>query len=105
MAQVFTGLAVDESATAAMMRSAYQLTGELIDPHTAVALAGAGEAKGPLITLSTAHAAKFPEAVAAATGVSPPTPPAVVALAGRAEHSDPLPADAEAVKAYVRGWR
>jgi len=54
------------------------------------------------VVLATAHPAKFPEAVAAATGVAPRVPAAVAAMAGRPEQSDRLPADAAAVKAYVR---
>jgi threonine synthase len=89
------------------MAAVYQDTGEHIDPHTAVALAGAGAASrpaGPLVILATAHPAKFPDAVAAATGAAPARPAAVVALAGRQERTDRLPADAEAVKAYVRAF-
>jgi threonine synthase len=74
-----------------------------------VALAGGRSARPapgtPLVVLATAHPAKFPDAVAAATGVAPKAPPAVAALADRREEIDRLPADAAAVKAYVRGWR
>ncbi len=58
----------------------------------------------PLVTLSTAHPAKFPEAVPAATGVTPTSPRAALALADRPERFDRLPADAEAIKAYVRAF-
>ena len=81
--------------------------GELIDPHTAVGLAaaqriGPADPSTPLVTLSTAHPAKFPETVKAATGVEPPAPPQARALQGLAERVQRLPADADQVKAVVR---
>ncbi|HEY2178003.1 MAG TPA: threonine synthase [Caulobacteraceae bacterium] len=106
MNEVFTGVSAGEAAAAAAMANAFAQDGALVDPHTAVALAGAeGVAlpRGvPLVVLATAHPAKFPDAVAVATGTIPPVPPAVAAMARRPERSDRMPADAEAVKAYVR---
>jgi threonine synthase len=104
---LFRGYAVDENETTATMVSTHHLTGELIDPHTAVALAaarriGAAGPETPLVALSTAHPAKFPETVLAATGVEPPAPPQVGALHARPERVQRLAADAEAVKAVVR---
>jgi threonine synthase len=52
--------------------------------------------------LSTAHPAKFPEAVAAATGVAPPVPARVLELQGLKERFEPLRVQVETVKAYVR---
>ena len=107
MGEVFTGISVSEAMTAATMAALHDDTGEFIDPHTAVALTGAVNAppvQSPLVVLATAHPAKFPDAVAAATRITPPTPAAVVSMAGRAEQSDRLPADAAAVKAYVRAF-
>jgi threonine synthase len=104
VAALFSGHAADEAMTASAMRAAYQSYGELIDPHTAVALSAprpAIEAGTPLVVLSTAHPAKFPEAVEAATGVSPKLPAKVGDLFARPERFDRLPADIEAVKAYV----
>ncbi|WP_228141850.1 hypothetical protein, partial [Acinetobacter baumannii] len=62
----------DETETSAAIRAAWKEAGELVDPHTAVALAVADQDKPvstvPHIVLSPAHAAKFPDAVAAACG-------------------------------------
>jgi threonine synthase len=107
--ETFRGASVSEAATARSILATLSATGELVDPHTAVALAVSGAAAqgvggAPLVTLSTAHAAKFPEAVAAASGVTPTPPRACMALADRAEHFDRLPADAGAVKDYVRAF-
>ena len=67
----------DEAETAATIARIRETTGETIDPHTAVAVAVAERFLGddvPMITLSTAHPAKFPDAVEAATGARPPLP-------------------------------
>ena len=68
----------DETETSAAIRAAWREAGDLVDPHTAVALAVADRdnagSKIPNIVLSTAHAAKFPDAVEAACGVRPHLP-------------------------------
>ena len=58
----------------------------------------------PVVVLSTAHAAKFPEDVAKACGASPDLPRGVANLADRRERYDRLPAEAETIKAYVRAF-
>jgi threonine synthase len=107
-AATFSGVAASEAATAAAMRRTWEGTGLLIDPHTAVAVAGADQlaappAGTPLVILSTAHPAKFPEAVSAATGQTPYAL-AAARLQTLEERFDRAPADAEAIKAYVRAW-
>jgi threonine synthase len=107
MRETFTGVSIGEGDTARTMLATLHDTGEMIDPHTAVAVAALGrapEVEGPIVVLSTAHAAKFPEAVHAATGETPKVPGAAQALAGRPERFDRLPADAEVVKDYVRAF-
>ena len=68
----------DETETAAAIRAAWREAGDLVDPHTAVALAVAdrdtSDSRLPNIVLSTAHPAKFPDAVEAACGVRPQLP-------------------------------
>src|ERR1700748_981798 len=68
----------DETETSAAIRAAWRAAGELVDPHTAVGVAVAdrdtSDSKIPNIVLSTAHAAKFPDAVEAACGVRAPLP-------------------------------
>jgi threonine synthase len=54
--------------------------------------------------LSTAHAAKFPEAITAATGLRAEPPAVVKRLARLEERFDHLPADPAAVKAYVQAF-
>jgi threonine synthase len=109
MRTLFAGDAVDEAETSAEIAQTLKDTGEIIDPHTAVAMRAARriQARGvdgatPLVVLSTAHPAKFPEAVREAAGVEPRLPLAAVGLDTKTETFDRLPADADAVKAYLR---
>jgi threonine synthase len=106
MRELFRGLAVSEADTARTMVRTLNETGHLIDPHTAVALAALrrSDLEGPVVVMSTAHAAKFPEAVARACGVTPDLPRGVADLASRPERFDRLPAEAETIKAYVRAF-
>lgn len=104
---VFQGVAVSEAETAAAMAERFSDAGQFIDPHTAVAVAGANRAGNPptgapMVIVSTAHAAKFPEAVKAAVGAPPLAPGAVLIRAVAPERIDHLPADLDAVKRYVR---
>jgi len=81
-------------------------TGELVDPHTAVGLAAAAACRGdpsvPMVTLSTAHPAKFPDAVAAATGRRPELPPFLADLHDRPERCEALPNDVGALRDHIR---
>ena len=109
MREVFLGTAVDEEQTTRAIADTFRAAGRLIDPHTAVAIAGADRAgrrtgAAPLVVISTAHPAKFPDAVSAAAGVTPPPPPAVLARAALPERIDRLPAEVEAIKRYVRAF-
>jgi threonine synthase len=109
MREAFAGVAVSEARTTATMADVLRETGETIDPHTAVAVAGARQApvssiQAPSVILATAHAAKFPGAVRAATGAAPAVPALVRERMAMAERFDELPADAEVVKAYLRDF-
>ncbi len=96
--------ASDEETLAAMAR-VHREAGILIDPHTAVAVAVVGKAvknpDGPVVVLSTAHPAKFPEAVAKATGLAPTMPPALAGLSALGERYDIVPNDLRAVKNLI----
>ncbi|MFQ5956090.1 MAG: threonine synthase, partial [Kiloniellales bacterium] len=91
--------------TKAEIARLYRSTGELIDPHSAIGIAAAaahrGEKTPSIIALATAHPAKFPEAVAAATGVRPSLPPAFADLMERDERVADLPNDLARVQAFV----
>lgn len=105
--QDFSSYRADEEATAAMMARTLKETGELVDPHTAVGLVAAQAARadgltGPLVTLSTAHPAKFPDAVASATGVRPALPPRCRDLFAQDEVMVSAPNDLAVVAGLVR---
>jgi threonine synthase len=107
MRKLFAGDSVDEAQTSDAIAQTLKDTGEVIDPHTAVAIRAARriqarDASMPLVVLSTAHPAKFPEAVREAAGVEPDLPLAAAGLDMKTEKFDRLPNDADAVKAYLR---
>jgi len=87
------------------MRWARESAGQLIDPHTAIGLHAARHVPLPaeiaIITLATAHPAKFPDAVERATGQRPQLPARIGDLFAREERYDELPGDYAAVRAYV----
>jgi threonine synthase len=103
--QIFAADRADEADTAAEMRTTLRETGYMIDPHTAVALAVAEKEMHdpavPMITLSTAHPAKFPAAVEAACGVAPALPAWLGDLLTRPEQITVLPPDLAEVERFV----
>jgi threonine synthase len=102
----FTAGRADEEETAATMRTVRRETGYLLDPHTAVAFAVAEKERadhGPTVVLSTAHPAKFPDAVERATGIRPPLPDWLAALPNRPERVTVLPAEQSAVERFILG--
>ena len=104
---LFTGVAVDEAETGRTIGETFVATGELIDPHTAVGVAAArrtGRTGAPLVVLSTAHPAKFPEAVEAAIGRQPALHPRAAGLYDRPERIDRLAPQVEAAKTYIRAF-
>ena len=96
---------VDADEMALTLRWAYASCGELIDPHTAIGLAAArafaADIDGPVVTLATAHPAKFRDAVARAAGVRPTMPSRVSGLFDREERYDVLPAELRAVEDFI----
>lgn len=102
---LFTSMAVDEVDMAAAMRWAHDGTDQILDPHTAIGLAAALAHKGdaPMVTLATAHPAKFGDAVERVTGVRPALPVRVGDLFDREERFDVLPATFDAVTDFIAG--
>jgi len=95
----------DETRVAETIRAVQAESNYLIDPHTAVAMAAARRVRRssqtPMVVLSTAHPAKFPEAVQAISGVHPALPPRLAALMSAPERMTPLPADPVAVEQFI----
>jgi len=102
---LFTTDRADEQESAAEIRAWVREADYCVDPHTAVALAVAEKEKRdpsvPMVVLSTAHPAKFPDAVKAACGVTPALPDTLADLGRRNERIVVLPADQTAVERYV----
>jgi threonine synthase len=95
----------DETETAAAIRAAWREAGQLVDPHTAVALAVAdrdtSDTRIPNIVLSTAHAAKFPDAVEAACNVRPQLPAWLADLMTKGEQIKIMKNDQVEVERFV----
>lgn len=95
----------DEDTTLATIRSLEANTGYLADPHTAVAVSAAGRVPRrpdvPMVTLATAHPAKFPDAIRRATARAPDEPETVTRQRTLAERFTVLPNDAAAVARHV----
>jgi threonine synthase len=102
---LFRATEVSEEDTLATMAEIHRSTGLLIDPHTAVGVAAGRrerpDAAVPMIHLSTAHPAKFPDAVERATGVRPALPERLSDLLERPERYDRLDNDLATVKRYI----
>jgi threonine synthase len=102
---MFTADRADEQESAAEIRAWMREANYCVDPHTAVALAVAEketrDPSVPMVVLSTAHPAKFPEAVKAACGIVPTLPEWLADLPKRKERVTVLPVDQGAVERYV----
>jgi len=105
MRSLFTADRADEQECAAEMRAWMKEAQYCADPHTAVALAVAEKETRdpavPMVVLSTAHPAKFPDAVKAACGQAMPLPDWLADLPRRTERVTTLPVDQAAVERYV----
>jgi threonine synthase len=100
----FDAATVDDDETLATIRAVHDATGRLIDPHTAVGVAAARRARrgeDPMVCVATAHPAKFPDAVEAATGIHPPLPERLADLLEREERFEVLGNDLAVVQAHV----
>ncbi|WP_341712849.1 threonine synthase, partial [Erythrobacter sp.] len=104
-ARLFSSVRADEADTAQAMRWAHEQCGEVIDPHTAIGLHAARQAEVnpavPVVTLATAHPAKFNDAVERATGIRPSLPSRVGDLFAREEAYVELPGTYDAVRDHI----
>lgn len=100
----FSAGRTNEAETAETMRRMLSEVGYLADPHTSVALAVAARQPAsatPMVTLATAHPAKFPAAVEAATGITPALPVWLGDLMQREERFSVLPNNVRAIADFV----
>jgi len=93
-----------EEETSAAIKSYHLHHGELLCPHTAVGVHVAESHLGttPMVTLATAHPAKFPDAVKAASDVAAPLPPRMADLYERPERVTRVGNDLAALQAVIR---
>lgn len=105
----FASHSVDDATILEVIREAHHRTKELLDPHTATGYRAAevcrGDAATPMITLATAHPAKFAEAVVKAGFPGVPLPTHMEDLLEREERYSVLPADLKAVQSFVAEHR
>jgi len=99
---LFSGMRLDDAGTKAVIGKLYEETGKLVDPHSAIGIA-AGQAvkNGPVISVATAHPAKFPDAVEEAAGVRPALPDHLSDLLEREERYDTLANDLSSAQVFV----
>ena len=99
-----SGRATEDETRAEIKRTLAE-SGELLCPHSAVGVHVARDylkSDTPMVTLATAHPAKFPDAVEAATGIRPPLPPRMADLYERSERLTRVPNDLDALKAHIK---
>ncbi len=104
----FSGDRLDDLETLEVMGRVHADSQMFVDPHTAVGIGVAERCRRPgelVVTLATAHPAKFGEAVERATGRMPDSPPALAAVADRPERCASLPNDLTSIKDFVRSVR
>ena len=102
---MFSSARIDADEMALALRWASEEASEIIDPHSAIGLAAARatdiDPAIPVVTLATAHPAKFRDAVERATGSRPALPARVGDLFDREESCTQLPGEYDAVRDYV----
>ena len=100
----FRAARATEKQVAATIRETLAETGYLLDPHTATGVFVAkkhARTTSPMVTLATAHPAKFPASVKSACGIDPALPSWLADLMNREERFDILPAEIKAVEKFI----
>ncbi|WP_170769999.1 threonine synthase [Ruegeria lacuscaerulensis] len=97
---------VSEDETLTTIKHTLAHSAELVCPHTAVGIKVAEEQRAvavPMITLATAHPAKFPAAVEKASGEHPPLPSRMSDLYERPERVTRIANDLGALEDHIKG--
>ena len=103
--EIFASGRASEEETSATIRRAYDMMGEVLCPHTAIGVKVADEqpkSATPMVTLATAHPAKFPDAVEAAIGVRPGLPSRMADLYERSERVTRVAGDRAAIETIIK---
>jgi len=105
----FASACIDDAAAIAEIARSARETGQILDPHTAIGVAAAAANRGdpsiPMVTLATAHAAKFPDAVERASGHRPALPAHMADLYTREERITPMANDLSELESLIRERR
>ncbi|MDQ0455109.1 threonine synthase [Rhizobium paknamense] len=102
--RVFRAGRATEKDVAKTIRTTLSETGYLLDPHTACGVFVAAKnqkPQSPMVTLATAHPAKFPAAVKLASAIDPALPTWLADLMDREERFDILAADLGVVEGFI----
>ncbi len=106
--KIFSGYAVDDETTKTMIEKIYNNTGEVLDPHTAVGAHAAEQFIASkhyrdefVVTLATAHPAKFGESLANLNVPNPTLPVFLKDLPNRKEQFEVIENDFESVKNFI----
>ncbi|MBP1859589.1 threonine synthase [Rhizobium herbae] len=102
--KVFRAGRATEKDVAKTIAKTLETTGYLLDPHTAIGVFVANKhetSSVPMVTLATAHPAKFPAAVKSASGIDPALPTWLADLMVREERFDILDAELKAVETFI----
>ncbi|HNQ23351.1 MAG TPA: threonine synthase [Phycisphaerae bacterium] len=108
-------VSISDDETRATIKDAHTRFGTVLEPHGAVGWAGLQRylAEHPednetlMVSVETAHPAKFPEEIQAAIGLDPPPPPSLQGLEGRPEHYPVMSTQYEPFRDWLKNdeWR
>lgn len=105
MRELFASARFDDEETSALIRTHHGLSGQLFCPHSVIGVESARVdshfGRIPFVSLATAHPAKFPDAVEAASGKYPALPERLSDLMEREERFDALDNDETGLKNYI----
>jgi threonine synthase len=110
MRRDFYAVSISDDETRATIKNTYERHGVILEPHGAVGWAGVErylrdhsiKRDALLVSVETAHPAKFPDEVWAAIGIDPEVPPSLAGLEDRRESYETLPAEYEPFRAWLR---
>lgn len=108
--KIFDSDAVDDARTCETIAHAFNQTGYLLDPHTAIGVAAARKTRrsmsSPMVTLATAHPAKFPEAIkTSGLDIVPTLPSHMADLFSREERCSVLENDVSSLRSFIQANR
>lgn len=105
MSKIFEGISLSDEETKASIMNIYNSTGELLDPHSVIGLMAGRKAKNIndniIVSLATAHPAKFPDTVNKATSIYPNLPAHLSDLFDRDENFTELPNNIDTIRDYI----